>query len=245
MKVPLLLLPGLTGDARCWGDAFVTALKKGGAEPHFYQPPQDYSFERAVASASRMIEERGEPCAVLGWSMGADAALRLALKRPQLISALVLCSACADQKSLARRSDVQNRLLNDPWPLWYRLLMGAVMPQSLRAHHAAAERFIRLMTDKAQSNARRWNAQRQALKAVPPLLELLPRIHVSTLVCAGDRDILFPPEEGRKIAAAMPRAKFRLFSAGHAVMYDCPRELAAEVTKFLAETNARRTAETS
>ncbi|MGI6075109.1 MAG: alpha/beta fold hydrolase [Pyramidobacter sp.] len=243
MKVPLLLLPGLTGGADCWGAAFLSALKKGGTEPLLYEPPQDYSFDGAVASASRQIEERGKTCAVLGWSMGADVALRLALKRPELVSSLVLCSACADQASLARRSDVQRRLLNDPWPHWYRLLMQAVMPLSSRARPAAAENFMRLMTQKAQNDALRWNAQREALKAAPSVMEDLPRLRVPTLVCSGTEDMLFPPDEGRKIAARMPRARFRLFDAGHAIMYDRPKELAEAVTGFLAERSAERTIE--
>ena len=97
-SVPLLLLPGLAGGADCWGEPFLAALRRSGVRPLLYEPPRDYSFARAVAAAAAQIERRGAPCAVLGWSMGAGVALRLALERPDLVAALVLCAACAAKR---------------------------------------------------------------------------------------------------------------------------------------------------
>lgn len=234
-SVPLLLLPGLAGVADCWGEPFLAALRRAGVRPLLYEPPRDYSFARAVAAAAAQIERRGAPCAVLGWSMGADVALRLALERPDLVASLVLCAACADQSASARRRSALRELLEAPWPRWHELLMQAVMPRSLRERPAAAENFLRLTAARrATGNAPLWNAQREALKAAPPLSPDLPRIKQPALVCAGENDLLFPPEEVEKIAAALPRATFRLFHAGHAVMYDCPEELAAAIAAFLA-----------
>ena len=143
-SVPLLLLPGLAGGADCWGQPFLADLRRAGANPLLYAPPRDYSFDRAVAAAAAQIERRGAPCAVLGWSMGAEVALRLALERPELVGALVLCAACADQPAQARRGAALRQLLEAPWPRWHELLMQAVMPQSLRARPAAARNFMRL-----------------------------------------------------------------------------------------------------
>lgn len=234
-SVPLLLLPGLTGGADCWGEPFLAALRRAGVRPLLYEPPRDYSFARAVAVAAAQIERRGAPCAVLGWSMGAEVALRLALERPDLVGALVLCAACADQSASARRRSASRELLEAPWPRWHELLMQVVMPRSLRARPAAARNFLRLTAARrATGDALLWNAQREALKAAPPLSLDLPRIKQPALVCAGENDLLFPPEEVEKIAAALPRATFRLFPAGHAVMYDCPEELAQTIAAFLA-----------
>ncbi|MDY3213268.1 alpha/beta hydrolase [Pyramidobacter sp.] len=234
-NVPLLLLPGLAGGADCWGQPFLAALRRAGATPLLYAPPRDYSFARAVAAAAAQIERRGAPCAVLGWSMGAEVALRLALERPELVASLVLCAACADQAASAQRNAALRELLEAPWPRWHELLMRAVMPQSLRERPAAALNFMRLTAARrTPDDALLWNAQREALKAAPPLNPVLPRIKQPALVCAGEHDLLFPPEEVEKLAAALPDARFRLFPAGHAVMYDCPEELAQTIAAFLA-----------
>lgn len=234
-NVPLLLLPGLAGGADCWGQPFLAALRRAGVSPLLYAPPRNYSFARAVAAAAAQIERRGAPCAVLGWSMGAEVALRLALERPDLVASLVLCAACADQNALALRRASLRELLEAPWPRWHELLMRAVMPQSLRERPAAARNSMRLTAARrTPDDALLWNAQREALKAAPPLGPALPRIKQPALVCAGEHDLLFPPEEVEKLAAALPDARFRLFPAGHAVMYDCPEELAQTIAAFLA-----------
>jgi len=62
----------------------------------------------------------------------------------------------------------------------------------------------------------------------------LPSIRVPTLVIGGDRDLSTPwPENGARIAAAIPGAKTALFDTGHLSNIERPREFTAALLEFL------------
>lgn len=192
-------------------------------------------MENAVSGAAALIERCGGPHAVLGFSMGAAVAVRLALKRPDLVKGLVLCSGSADRTFWSGGDGLLRRVLEEPWPKWYELLIQAVLPLSVSRRFGSALNFGRLAQKVDQGSRMSYERQREALKNGSSLLDELPGITIPALVCAGQYDELIPAEEGRKIASALPGGDFRLFSAGHSIMYDCPGELARSVADFLGD----------
>ncbi|MDL2343872.1 alpha/beta fold hydrolase, partial [Deinococcus sp. MIMF12] len=64
--------------------------------------------------------------------------------------------------------------------------------------------------------------------------DLLPSLTARTLVVWGARDALVPPAIGRRLAAAIPGARYaELPRAGHVVMVDAPESFNALVLDFL------------
>lgn len=65
----------------------------------------------------------------------------------------------------------------------------------------------------------------------------LPSIHVPTLVLHGAEDHLLPPENGRRVAARIPGARFHLLpNAGHLLITDQPEISVQLFLDFLKET---------
>ncbi len=109
--IGLLLIPGFGGDGSCWGDAFPRLLREQGIAPVIYDPrglgessggSSVHSMPLYAEDAAAVAEAAGAPLAALGWSMGAGVAAELALARPDLVSALILCSGVPDHGSAAR-----------------------------------------------------------------------------------------------------------------------------------------------
>jgi pimeloyl-ACP methyl ester carboxylesterase len=63
----------------------------------------------------------------------------------------------------------------------------------------------------------------------------LPHVQVPTLVTAGDRDLISPPQLGRHIAARIPNARFRLLrGTTHYAVMEQPQLLAALIDELVA-----------
>lgn len=68
----------------------------------------------------------------------------------------------------------------------------------------------------------------------PDRTELLPQIHLPTLVLCGDQDTVSPPDGMRALAAAMPAAEFHLIpDAGHLAPLEQPERVNALIREFL------------
>lgn len=64
---------------------------------------------------------------------------------------------------------------------------------------------------------------------------LLPAIRVPTLVLVGSEDRRAPPEIARRLADAVPQARYRqIDGAGHLAMLDAPEEFVRNLGSFLA-----------
>ena len=101
---------------------------------------------------------------------------------------------------------------------------------------AAAVRAMMLETDpRGIAAAQRGMAER------PDVTSMLPGIQVRTLVIVGEQDAISPPDEMRKIADAIPGARFVLVpEAGHMAPLENPSFVNAALGEFLAnELHAR------
>ena len=154
-----------------------------------------------------------------GHSLGGEVVLWLAYRRPDLARGLVL----AGSTGAARRPGLTRRL--------GRLLLDGLreppgfMPTLLRAYW----------------QARPWRILATANRSCPPaLLRALPAIHAPALVVWGRKDPVVPLLEARRLAAALPDARFAIVEEGaHGVIFDAPdrfNELACAFLRSLAPT---------
>ena len=151
----------------------------------------------------------------LGNSYGCQVIAKLVQRRPDLVAAAILVSPTVDP---AARSAVRQ--------LW-RL--------ALDAPRERPSLVLIALRDYLRFGLRRgYRALRISL--ADPIEEKLPRLTVPTLVVRGSRDPIVPQQWAEQVAALLPRGELVVISeAAHAVNYDRPEELAAEVIRFLGE----------
>ncbi len=160
------------------------------------------------------------PAVLVANSMGCQVAAALAVDRPELVEALVLVGPTVD--SQARGS--ARHLLRLAVDGWYE-------PPRLTAI-VVRDYFSRNPVD----------LMRQAGFALADRIEeRLPRIAAPTLVVRGADDPLSPARWCDEVVALLPSGRLvTIAGGGHAVHYSHPHELAAELSRFLAETRAAR-----
>lgn len=151
------------------------------------------------------------PALVVANSLGCQIAAELAVRRPELVEALVLVGPTVDPRA---RSLVRNfaRLVVDAWyeppsltAIVIRDYLTAPLTTPRQARHALAHRVE----------------------------ELLPRVEQPAVVVRGAHDPLCPDEWGRQAAALLPRGRLvTIAGAGHAAHWSHPREVADVVRRL-------------
>ena len=158
------------------------------------------------------------PAVLVANSMGCQVATMLAVDRPELVEALVLVGPTVDPEA---RSGIRHlvRLAVDGWYEPPRLTATVVRDYFV---HGPSE------------------LMRQARFALDDRIEeRLPLIEAPALVVRGEHDPLSPARWCEEVGRAIPNARLvTIAGGGHAVHYSHPRELAAELSRFLAGTRA-------
>jgi pimeloyl-ACP methyl ester carboxylesterase len=203
---PLILVHGLGGSGRWW-DGNLPRLSR-----HFTvyvvdlmgfgdSARQPFVLDQASAQLAAWIEALGLPSVrLVGHSMGGLICADLAADRPELVERLILVDAAA---------------LPFEWGLRRHILNG------LRAVPTTSMRFLPMaIADTLRAGPL---TMIRALRAViaADLRRKLGRIKAPTLVLWGELDPLIPTDTGRRLAAAIPRARFAVIrGAGHSPMFE-------------------------
>lgn len=239
---PVVLLHGLGSSSADWPEqqtvlepayrVVAVDLPGHGGSPLPRGPLTVEGMAAGVAAVLARLE--GEPAHVVGLSLGACVALRLALEAPGRVRSLTLVNPFArvhpanpvDAVRLALRlvllgtapmhavaAHVARRLF--PWPEQGPLYASAVKSLAAtprRAHFAAMRALAR------------FDARGQ-----------LAAIRQPTLVVSGDRDTSVPLEAKLALAAAIPHATVLIVPAsGHATPHDQPAAFNRALLEFLA-----------
>lgn len=220
---PLVLVHGLSGSRHWWRFNLpalravrrVYTVELAGFGSARGTPPLPLA-ESADLIARGLERLPDGPADLIGHSMGGQIALHLAARHPALVRRLVL----ADASGLLRVNF---------WRVALRLpaagLAGRPDFLPVIARDALASGLPTLL-----------RATRDILR--DDVAELLPRVKAPTLVVWGGRDVLTPPELGRRLAAGIAHARLTVFPrAGHVVMVDAAEDFNREVLAFLQEGN--------
>ena len=251
---PVLLLHGFTGTSDAWDDhgaglvvghrILVPCLPGHGGTT---APPEAMSVEAtADALAALLVARAAAPAHVVGYSLGARVALRLAVAHPDVVDRLVLESPSAglptEAERAARRAadealaarieaDGIERFVDE----WERnpVFAGSASPAPPRA---ARVREMRLGNDPAGLAASLRHAGQGAME---PLFDRLPAIAIPTLVIAGELDPIGRPRAER-VAASIPGARLAIVEgAGHTPHDERPEAFRRLVHAFLEEEPTR------
>jgi 2-succinyl-6-hydroxy-2,4-cyclohexadiene-1-carboxylate synthase len=248
---PLLLVHGFTGRGTSWGShahALARAFRlitvdlpghgrSGGG------PPARMTVERTADDLAAILARlQAVPAHVVGYSLGARIALRLAVAHPEAVARLVLESPSAGLASSAEREtrrssdeDLARRLERDGIERfvdeWERQPVFAIQA-TLAPARADRIRAIRLRNDPAALAASLRGAGQGAME---PLVDRLATVAAPTLVLAGALDDRGRPR-AEQVAAPIPYARLVVVEgAGHSPHDEQPRRFRRLVLDFLQE----------
>lgn len=195
-------------------------------------------LDNLAADTAELIDRlAGGPCHLVGFSMGAFIALRVAARRPDLVRTLTLIGPSAEAEAPEKMPA-------------YRLLIALVTLFGARPFVRPLMKILfgdTFLTDPTRRAERaQWRAM---LRALPRSLARaaaasaargaigheLVRITAPTLVVSGTEDRPVPPATARAVADGIPGTRFlSVPDTGHAVMIERPQVFNRALASFLS-----------
>lgn len=252
---PLLLLHGIAGDSRDWGDV-LPSLARGwrvvapDAPGHGRTPPappgEVWDLARFVRFARDLVGVfgGGDPIPVAAMSGGGAIALGLAVAAPAMVDRVALiasaglgCEVSWGYRAAAIAGPVVRQALRrtTPWlagAFGRRLCFHADRVPAGWAERRAALWRSPGAADAFVATARAtvsWRGQRTDFVAA------LPSIAHEVLIIWGRHDPVVPVAHAYRAAKLLPRATLHVIDrCGHIPTWEYPEVVAARVTAFLA-----------
>lgn len=231
---PLLLLHGFTGTAQSHLGALIAHLRAGyrviapdlrgyGASR---PPPRDFPpdfYQRDAADMAALLDALGAgPAVVLGFSDGAESALLLAARRPDLVRGVVAWGV-AGVIAPAMVAAAERWLPLEAWGPERAAWRDEIIATQ------GADQFAPLITG--------WVAAARAIAAAGGniCLDEAHRIACPVLLINGAGEVGNPLEDVQRLAGRIARCRLEIVpESGHAVHWDQPERFATLVEAFLA-----------
>ncbi len=193
-----------------------------------------WTIDRFAADTAGLIRALGlEKAHVLGYSLGGDIALSLAVNFPEVVDRIICYAGdCGGQHKVPPPSyrEVMRDFRHVATPM--KWAVGLLFPPVWMAEHPFCWKTIPLRQGKTKwRSIRRQNRAYNKWQGVYPQL---PDIGRPTLVVTGTEDASTPPGNADILAQQIPGAQLvRFEGAGHGLMYQHPVELSGIVKQFL------------
>jgi len=210
----------------------------------------DFSIEDSYSAIVRLLEHlKGESATIhiVGCSLGAYLALKIAIENPDLVENVVLVSLFLDFK----QNELEIESLIKLSPLALRLALWAKVRKDLFPFDARKSPFW-VYNGKMPG---RWRHFRQKMDNHPlyaargyinsfltaSLLEVVKENSLPTLLIYGQKDRQTPRDFATSLANKMTRAKLQVIDhSGHSVYLTKSTEVIKFVDEFLKENQKRR-----
>jgi pimeloyl-ACP methyl ester carboxylesterase len=204
---------------------------------------EDISFEAFVRDLETVVDTVGiEKFPLLGVSQGSAISIAYSVRNPGRVTGLVLYGGYArgrrqrGSKAAAEQADAFITLIRHGWgqdnPSFRQLFTSAFMPDATLDQMNWFNELQRIST--SPENAARIRDANEDVE----ISDLLPQVQVPTLVLHCREDGVVPFDEGRRMAAMIPNARFvALEGRNHLMLEDEPawRRFQSEVRNFLAQ----------
>lgn len=241
---PLLLLPTFACGAEAWGVIFVRTLTG-----HFFvlrpdwpglgrsAPVADTSLTVPALTAAvlRVLDAHAVSRArLLGWGLGALVALQLAVDYPERVERMGLIGGAAHGATLLARAPTVAALCGVTEGVSAEEHMLGLLDRLVSpAWRPFAELFLPQLLPRPAVTLAALRGQWGALAGYD-LRPHLAAIRVPTLILVGAEDALTPPTAAEHLRAGIPGAELRVIAgAGHAAMWEQPKEVLDAVMPFL------------
>ena len=228
--IDLLLLPGLTNDARVWQGvaerlADVATVHVGDLR----------TADTMTALADDVLAKAPARFALAGLSMGGYCALEIVARAPERVLALGLVDTSARPDTPEGRANREKQIARAPAAfaaIVEELLPKWVHPSRLD-DHAVAD-IVRAMARDVGADA--FARQQRAIMSRADSRPRLAAIRCPTVVVCGREDALLPLEVHEEMAHGIPGAKLRVIEAcGHLAPLERPADVAAALRELLDE----------
>jgi pimeloyl-ACP methyl ester carboxylesterase len=246
---PLVFLSGLGGDHRAFNRPqrhFATGFRTLAFDAR--DTGQSDRFDSAYTTADMADDVAGwletldgGPAHVVGQSLGALVAQKLALRHPRLVKRLALVSAHAG-------ADAWRKAVVESWVALRRNLeigafTRAVLPWLVAPAFYAKTDQVEGLVQFAERNPWPQDAEafaRQAFAAIGHnTAGELRQIEVPCLVLTGELDLLNPPRVAAELAQRLPRAQLVFLpGTGHMPHVEDPMRFRLEIERFLDQATA-------
>jgi pimeloyl-ACP methyl ester carboxylesterase len=183
-------------------------------------PETGYTMETMAGDVVELLDalQIKEPIALGGLSMGGYIALALIARYPERVRALMLMDtrASTDTPEAAQNREIlakQVETSGDTKPV-----VDAMLPKffSEMTRSNRSELIPPVQVSMARASSRAVAGALRGMAARRDWTSELSRITVPTLVLGGAHDVITPPDEMRKLAGALPHARYVVIpEAGH------------------------------
>jgi rifampin ADP-ribosylating transferase len=192
----------------------------------------EYSLDSVAADVAAFMDSVGVAKAVVvGSSSGGYVAQQLALDRPERVSGLVLVGSPRALRGLPEVAAFAETLARQGDPIelaFVREFTASTLSQPVPP--AFLDTMIR---DAHAVPTPVWQAVLEALLGAAPPTEL-GSITAPSLILWGARDGFVSRRETDRLAAAIPSSRLIVYEqAGHAVLWEEPERVAADIARFL------------
>jgi pimeloyl-ACP methyl ester carboxylesterase len=231
---PILVISGVSGGTwsheesiAAWSPYYrVLAFDNMGAGLSS-MPDRPYEIEEMADHGAAVLDAADEERAyVVGLSMGGMIAQELALRHPARVSALVLgCTHCGGSERIPPAPEIIQRFSDNQGlsaeEIVDKNLALSVTPEFLQKRPDSLQRH---RERQLQAPPQPEYALKRQLEAIRNFrtCDRLQTIEIPTLILAGERDLLVPPENSRMLARLIPDAELRFFGhAAHLLHLEC------------------------
>lgn len=230
MSIPVLFLPGQLTDERLWSP-MLAAMPSGIIAPHFADLTRG---DTVAALARQVLSSPPQKFVLVGLSLGGYVAFEMLRQCPARVMGLVLFNTSAradDADKLAEREKLSRASIFGKFIGVANRLMPTIVHERALNNPGVTEVIAQMAAHIGQSG---FLSQQRAIMSRPDSHDVLPQIHVPTLVVGGDSDARTPPELAREIAENIPGAEFHLLpQVGHLSPLEEPARCAEFFTDFL------------
>jgi len=243
---PLVMIMGLGGNLDWWEPRMIQGLSKNFKTTVFDNrgagrteaSDKEYTIKLFADDTAGLMDALGVSRAnVLGISMGGMIAQELVLNYPEKVEKLVLCSTnCGGERSVPPSEEILNSLMQSGSAPSAEEAAKMVVPicftnEFVAKNPGTIESFLQRIL-KVPISPEVFLRQIGAIMSFSTF-DRLSEIKAPTLVLAGRRDILIPPENGSILAKAILGAKLVLLEkSAHALTEDV-EEATNAVAEFL------------
>lgn len=197
-------------------------------------PPEEFSLERAAGHIQRLLERlKAGPAFVIGVSMGAVIAMRIALTNPTLVRGLILVSPWSYTSGHTRSLVARLFRLAEAGDMSTHtdLFLRYALPTTYFERHSPQVEHLRAlaMEQDAKAVAYTW-----AACMASDVSDCLRDIHAPSLVIAGLNDLFTPPYVARAVAEGLSKVELEIWEErGHFPFLEDPSRFNRRLEMFI------------